>query len=103
MIWSLTSDFRLLTSVFGGPGGDLLSRVLGRSTIGAEGFHGRVRYGIGWFTPRQYHQVVEAQRSRRSAMLPWLALAGRAALAPARPSRGMGLASVQAKRAISTG
>jgi hypothetical protein len=30
-----------------GPGGDLLSRVLGRSTIGAEGFHGRVRDGIG--------------------------------------------------------
>ena len=33
-----------------GPGGDLLSRVLRRSTIGAEGFHGRVRDGIGWGT-----------------------------------------------------
>ena len=32
---------------FGRPGGDLLSHVLGRSTIGAEGFHGRVRDGIG--------------------------------------------------------
>ena len=31
----------------GRPGGDLLSRVLRRSTIGAEGFHGRVRDGIG--------------------------------------------------------
>ena len=31
----------------GGPGGDLLSRVLRQSTIGAEGFHGRVRDGIG--------------------------------------------------------
>ena len=31
----------------GRPGGDLLSHVLGRSTIGAEGFHGRVRDGIG--------------------------------------------------------
>jgi hypothetical protein len=31
----------------GGPGGDLLSHVLRRSTIGAEGFHGRVRDGIG--------------------------------------------------------
>ena len=30
-----------------GPGGDLLSRALRRSTIGAEGFHGRVRDGIG--------------------------------------------------------
>src|SRR2546430_17474080 len=29
------------------PGGDRLSRALGRSTIGAEGFHGRVRDGIG--------------------------------------------------------
>ena len=34
-------------SLLGGPGDDLLSRVLGRSTIGAEGFHGRVRDGIG--------------------------------------------------------
>ena len=31
----------------GGSGGDLLSHVLRRSTIGAEGFHGRVRDGIG--------------------------------------------------------
>src|SRR3954464_1292113 len=31
----------------GRPGSDLLSRVLRRSTIGAEGFHGRVRDGIG--------------------------------------------------------
>ena len=37
-------------SPLGGPGGDLLSRALRRSTIGAEGFHGRVRDGIGWFT-----------------------------------------------------
>src|SRR5690242_9375682 len=29
------------------PGGDLLSHVLRRSTIGAESFHGRVRDGIG--------------------------------------------------------
>ena len=32
---------------FGRPGGDLLSRVLRRSTIGAGAFHGRVRNGIG--------------------------------------------------------
>ena len=30
------------------PGGDRLSRVLRRSIIGAEAFHGRVRNGIGW-------------------------------------------------------
>ena len=36
--------------VVGGPGGDLLSHVLRRSTMGAAGFHGRVRNGIGWGT-----------------------------------------------------
>ena len=30
------------------PGSDLLSRVLRRSTIGAEGLNGRVRNGIGY-------------------------------------------------------
>ena len=45
----------------GRPGGDLLSRVLGRSTIGAEGFHGRVRDGIGCWAPRRNHQVVETE------------------------------------------
>ena len=33
--------------LFGGTGGDLLSRALRRSTIGAEAFHVRVREGIG--------------------------------------------------------
>ena len=40
-------------------GGDLLSRVLGRSTIGAGGFHGRVRDGIGWVFLRDSHQAVD--------------------------------------------
>ncbi len=35
-------------SVLGRPGSDLLSRVLRRSIIGAEGFNGRVRNGIGF-------------------------------------------------------
>jgi hypothetical protein len=43
----------------GRPGGDLLSRVLRRSTIGAEGFHGRVRDGIGCIAPRNSHQVIQ--------------------------------------------
>ena len=34
----------------GRPGDDLLSRALRQSTIGATGFHGRVRNGIGWDT-----------------------------------------------------
>ena len=36
------------TPVLGKPGDDLLSRVLRRSTIGAEEFNGRVRDGIGY-------------------------------------------------------
>src|SRR6476646_7637200 len=52
---------------FGRPGGDLLSHVLGRSTIGAEGFHGRVRDGIGCMAPRHDHQVVGTEdREQRS-------------------------------------
>jgi hypothetical protein len=48
-------------SGLGRPGSDLLSHALRRSTIGAEGFHGRVRDGIGWITPRHCHQVIEAR------------------------------------------
>ena len=47
------------SSVLCRPGSDLLFRVLRRSTIGAEGFHGRVRDGIGCFTPRYGHQAGE--------------------------------------------
>ena len=47
--------------LLGRPGGDLLSRVLGRSTIGAEGFHGRVRDGIGCIAPRNDHQVIQEE------------------------------------------
>ena len=50
-------------SGLGRPGGDLLSRVLRRSTIGAEGFHGRVRDGIGCLAPRHDHQVDQDQRT----------------------------------------
>ena len=50
-------DRRRLGGRFGGPGGDLLFHALRRSTIGAEGFHGRVRDGIGCFAPRYGHQA----------------------------------------------
>ena len=52
--------------LLGRPGGDLLSRVLGRSTIGAEGFHGRVRDGIGCIAPRNDHQVIEEEEMHES-------------------------------------
>jgi hypothetical protein len=47
---------------FGGPGSDLLFRRLGGSTMGAEGFHGRVRDGIGCLAPRYDHQAGQAPR-----------------------------------------
>ena len=43
----LYSDVCILMTALCGPGGDLLSRVLRQSTIGAEAFDGRVRDGIG--------------------------------------------------------
>jgi hypothetical protein len=48
-------EWVLVCSVFGAggaamPGGDLLFHRLGDSTIGAVGFHVRVRDGIGWDT-----------------------------------------------------
>jgi hypothetical protein len=46
----------------GGPGGDLLFRRLSGSTMGAEGFHGRVRDGIGCLAPRYGHQAGKAPR-----------------------------------------
>jgi hypothetical protein len=41
----------LIRGWIGRPGGDLLSRALRHSTMGAGGFHGRVRDGIGWALP----------------------------------------------------
>ena len=66
------------------PGGALLSHDLRRSTIGAEGFHGRVRDGIGCWGPRYGHQVVEAS-DRVLEELPGAAADGR--LSVFRPSK----------------
>src|SRR5262249_27522385 len=81
----------------GRPGSDLLSHVLRRSTIGAEGFHGRVRNGIGCrplaittrSSKRAATRLCECGSCRRPAQ----------ELVPARDVS----ASDQAKRAISTG
>ena len=40
----------ILTTVIRRTGSYLLSRALRRSTMGDEGFNGRVRNGIGWDT-----------------------------------------------------
>jgi hypothetical protein len=50
--------------VLGRPGSDLLSQALRLSTIGATGFNGRVRDGIGFWAPRNYHQIGEKHRLR---------------------------------------
>src|SRR5438477_8054788 len=59
---------------FAGPGGDLLFHALRRSTIGAEGFHGRVRDGIGCFAPRYGHQAVQALRDPAAYVPPPVAV-----------------------------
>ena len=65
-----------------GPGGDLLFRRLSGSTIGAEGFHGRVRDGIGCLAPRHGHQAGKALPLRsvppvQARACPWLEQGGR--------------------------
>src|SRR5918911_578606 len=51
-------------SGLGGPGDDLLSRVLRRSTIGAEAFNGRVRNGIGFGHPAM---ITRSAKNREGA------------------------------------
>ena len=81
-------------SDLGGPGGDLLSRVLRHSTIGAEEFNGRVRDGIGFWAHRSNHQTGAGQSFGKrfgSARLPGLCVCvltgppGVASLAAAEP------------------
>mgnify|MGYP006865126227 CR=1 FL=1 len=47
LTWHCEEEVMVVISELRRPGGDLLSHALRRSTIGAEGFHGRVRDGIG--------------------------------------------------------
>ena len=86
---------------FGRPGGDLLSHVLGRSTIGAEGFHGRVRDGIGCMAPRHDHQVVGTEAGERVRLV----VSGRGLVVAAGGFWSLHATegSNQAERAISTG
>ncbi len=62
--------------VLGGPGGDLLSHVLRRSTMGAAGFHGRVRNGVGWGTRAMTTRSSKnPQAGKRQAKGAWAATA----------------------------
>jgi hypothetical protein len=78
-----TRSWRRRGGVVGGPGGDLLSHVLGRSTMGAAGFHGRVRNGVGWGT-----RAVATRSSNHPAPSAAAARASRAAGGAAAPGRG---------------
>ena len=60
-VWCLCKEARDTRAV-ARPGSDLLSHILRCSTIGAEGFHGRVRNGIGCFAPRHNHQAMLPHR-----------------------------------------
>jgi hypothetical protein len=60
---------------FGRPGGDRLSHVLRRSIIGAGGFHGRVRDGIGCRLPAMATRSSKAL-SVRSRSSNWKAGSG---------------------------
>ena len=61
--------------VLGRSGNDLLSRVLRHSTIGAEAFNGRVRDGIGFFSPRSNHRTGEGQLAGKRSRAPTLSFA----------------------------
>ena len=79
------------SSVLCRPGSDLLFRVLRRSTIGAEGFHGRVRDGIGCFTPRYGHQAGEERWAPSEERSPSRGVEARPqAVVPAKPERSEG-------------
>ena len=100
-------------SAFGRPGGDLLSRVLRQSTMGAEAVDGRVRDGIG------SGRLARATRpaKRRFSWVFWIGWRALAALIAgamtlragshnrlaAIDAAGMDNGSDQAGRAISTG
>src|SRR5690348_17537350 len=51
-------------SVLCRPGSDRLSRGLSRSTMGAGGFNGRVRNGIGWNSPARTTSPAKDRRQK---------------------------------------
>src|SRR5437588_6699494 len=69
-------------SVLGRPGSDLLFQALRLSTIGAEGFNGRVRYGNGFRPPAR------TTRSAKNGIASWFSFQCRPSAAQA--AMGMG-------------
>ena len=97
-----------MVNPLGRPGGDLLFHALRRSTIGAEGFHGRVRDGIGWGTlARTTRSSQRTCHRSRSARTPGSerclqCVAGAFYVCAPEPCRCAWMGS-QANRVISTG
>ena len=71
--WEVLGLGVCVSSLLGGPGGDLLFHALRRSTIGAEGFHGRVRDGIGCFT---LAMATRSSKQRRGLVARWCVFVG---------------------------
>src|SRR5579884_800956 len=78
------------------PGSVRLSHVLARSTMGAGGFNGRVRNGIGWNSPAMTTRPAKCRAN-------WLNISIRIAFAWAHYQAWDSCLSVQACRAIRTG
>jgi hypothetical protein len=103
----LSSVIRRL--VLARPGGDLLFRGLSRSTIGAEGFHGRVRDGIGCLAPRHDHQAKQRPEDsgriteEKCVFMRGLSLRATGLFHPSSDFRRPSSEHDQADRAISTG
>ena len=90
-LWKGLTDCKEEANVLGGPGDDLLSRVLRQSTIGAEAFDGRVRDGIGSDRLAEGHQAGEERWLKQNWIFVLMS------------SSRFGDESDQAERAISTG
>ena len=92
--WDRSERFAFLSR----SGGDLLSRVLRRSTIGATALNGRVRDGIGCFA-----RAMATRPGKKRSAFPFRELLSKFAFAGGRQIGLSSSGSNQANRAISTG
>jgi hypothetical protein len=90
------------THVLGRPGSDLLSQALRLSTIGATGFNGRVRDGIGFWALCNYHQIGEKHAGEFWIFRPCIRCLSRSFRSSRSDLRALINENDQANRAIST-
>ena len=82
-------------SVLGRPGSDLLFQALRLSTIGAEGFNGRVRYGNG------FRPLARTTRSAKDGFASWFSVS--VVHQRLAPRRALEMRTIKIERAIRTG